>query len=55
MDKKKGTEINYVHKETIHKESVRKERAFELVNFKKEYTFSPYNCIILIINSLSHH
>ena len=39
---------NFVHLETIHKESVSKERKFEMKNFKKEYTFSPYTCNILI-------
>jgi len=55
MEKNKGLEVNFVHKETIHKESVKKERKFELVNFKKEYTFSPHTCIFIFINSLSFH
>ncbi len=36
--------INFVHRETIHKENISKERKFEMKNFKKEYTFSPYSC-----------
>ena len=39
-----STAINFNHKQTIHKECVKKERKFELVNLKKEYTFSPYTC-----------
>lgn len=54
-NKNKGQEVNFVHKETIHKESVRKERKFELVNFKKEYTFSPHTCIISFTISLPFH
>jgi hypothetical protein len=47
MDKiktKSNNLINFVHRETIHKENISKERKFEMTNFKKEYTFSPYSC-----------
>ena len=50
MDKQTKTSnlANFVHLETIHKESVKKARKFEMINFKKEYTFSPYTCNKLI-------
>lgn len=45
MDKMASkTAVNFVHRETIHKENISKERKFEMTNFKKEYTFSPYTC-----------
>ena len=40
--------VNMVKLQSIHKESVKKERKYEMKNFKKEYTFSPYTCNILI-------
>lgn len=46
---------NFNHLETIHKECIRKERKYELTNLKKEFTFSAYNCNIVIIISFSHN
>lgn len=50
--KKKGspedTEINFVHQGTIHTETIQKEKRYEGVNFKYDYTFQPNTCKIFV-------
>ncbi len=41
---KEAKPVNYVHKSIIHTETIGKEKKYESVNFKYEYTFSPYTC-----------
>ena len=40
---KKSLDVNYVHQDEIRAESIRKEKKFEGVNFKYDYTFHPKN------------
>ncbi len=49
---KRGLELkltNYVHKGIVHSENISKEKKYESKNFKHEYTFSPYTCIVRFI------
>jgi hypothetical protein len=41
---KEAKPVNYVHKSIIHTETIGKEKKYESVNFKYDYTFSPYTC-----------
>jgi hypothetical protein len=47
-DKEKSFTINFVHKNIIHNENIRKEQKYEAKNLKYEYTFSPFNCKVII-------
>ena len=40
---KDPSEINHVHLDEIHTENIRKEKKYEGVNFKFDYTFKPQN------------
>ena len=41
--------VNYVHKQIIHSANIEKEKKYENVNRKLDFTLSPYTCMLLFI------